>query len=110
MNPEQEEWVGHQRLYFRVSDAQEHFALVASGGASPGEVRADPRESSVVRRAGGGGGPRGSIGPGRRSERLTSLEAPDDRRNPVLLQQRSIPEVETSFGEAPYPVMEAGIP
>lgn len=39
MNPEQEEWVGHQRLYFRVSDVHEHWNLVASGPGNPGEIR-----------------------------------------------------------------------
>jgi predicted enzyme related to lactoylglutathione lyase len=39
MNPEQEDWVGHQRLYFRVSDVHEHRDLVASAAGNPGEVR-----------------------------------------------------------------------
>lgn len=38
MNPEQEEWVGHQRLYFRVADIQEHRSLVESGSGNPGEI------------------------------------------------------------------------
>lgn len=38
MNEEQESWVGHQRLYFRVTDVREHREAVLARGGSPGEV------------------------------------------------------------------------
>lgn len=39
MNSEHEEWVGHQRLYFRVHDVQEHWESVSTGVVELGEVR-----------------------------------------------------------------------
>lgn len=38
MNDEQETWVGHQRIYFRVTDLEAHRQRVIESGGSPGEV------------------------------------------------------------------------
>jgi len=38
MNAEQEEWIGHQRIYFRVRDVAGHRVRVLSRGGSPGEI------------------------------------------------------------------------
>jgi predicted enzyme related to lactoylglutathione lyase len=37
-NAEQEEWVGHQRIYFRVTDLAVQRTAVAERGGKPGEV------------------------------------------------------------------------
>jgi predicted enzyme related to lactoylglutathione lyase len=39
MNDEQEGWVGHQRIYFRVWDATEQRSDVMARGGDPGELR-----------------------------------------------------------------------
>ncbi|MGD2069407.1 MAG: VOC family protein [Gemmatimonadota bacterium] len=50
MNEEQESWVGHQRLYFRVTDVRAHRAAVLARGASPGElVETDWMDMVIVR-------------------------------------------------------------
>jgi predicted enzyme related to lactoylglutathione lyase len=38
MNAEQEKWIGHQRIYFRVRNVREHRESVLSRGGSAGEI------------------------------------------------------------------------
>lgn len=50
VNEEQETWVGHQRLYFRVLDVLEHRARVLEHGADAGElVETDWMDFVIVR-------------------------------------------------------------
>jgi predicted enzyme related to lactoylglutathione lyase len=50
MNEEQEGWVGHQRIYFRVRDVRELRSQVISRGASPGEmIETDWMDMFIVR-------------------------------------------------------------
>jgi predicted enzyme related to lactoylglutathione lyase len=38
LNDEHREWVGHQRLYFRVKDVGAHRSFVEARGGAPGEL------------------------------------------------------------------------
>jgi hypothetical protein len=50
MNEEQREWVGHQRLYFRVRDVRAHRAFVEARGATSGKlVQTDWMDMFIVR-------------------------------------------------------------
>lgn len=50
MNAEQENWVGHQRIYFRVTAVEPHRSLVAERGGSPGElIETDWMDMFIVR-------------------------------------------------------------
>ena len=54
MNDEQETWVGHQRIYFRVTDVRSHRLLVEERGGSPGELlETDWMDMFIVRDADG---------------------------------------------------------
>lgn len=50
MNAEQETWVGHQRIYFRVTDVETHRSQVEEREASPGElIETDWMDMFIVR-------------------------------------------------------------
>jgi predicted enzyme related to lactoylglutathione lyase len=50
MSEEQEGWIGHQRIYFRVRHAREFRSEVISRGASPGElIETDWMDMFIVR-------------------------------------------------------------